>query len=186
MFDPSEPLGAIDDEWPRLIFTRGHPALAMETRVALTPCMVGGADRGQDRVGLPCAGKPPWDGGSPARRPGSRRLASRFGCHEGSARTDADRFPFYRRAISIAYPLRPSAPQLTDSEDKYGGVRSACPAESIRQAQVSAGPGATQIRALYPRVHDTMWASIDLVGFERAEVLEAGEQAGSLPYQGRL
>ena len=56
MFDPSEPLGAIDDEWPRLIFTRGHPALAMETRVALTPCMVGGADPGQDRVGLPCAG----------------------------------------------------------------------------------------------------------------------------------
>jgi RNA polymerase sigma-70 factor (ECF subfamily) len=40
--DPSEPLGAIDDERLRLIFTCCHPALAMETRVALTLRMVGG------------------------------------------------------------------------------------------------------------------------------------------------
>jgi RNA polymerase sigma-70 factor, ECF subfamily len=38
--DPPEPLGAIDDERLRLIFTCCHPALAMETRVALT--LVGG------------------------------------------------------------------------------------------------------------------------------------------------
>jgi RNA polymerase sigma-70 factor, ECF subfamily len=38
----SEPLGAIDDERLRLIFTCCHPALAMETRVALTLRMVGG------------------------------------------------------------------------------------------------------------------------------------------------
>ena len=186
MFDPSEPLGAIDDEWPRLIFTRGPPALAMETRVALTPCMVGGADRGQDRVGLPCAGNHHGTADHP------REGQDQGGSHPVSGATKdllgpmRIATPFIRGAISIAYPLRPSAPQLTDSEDKYGGVRSACPAESIRQAQVSGGPGATQIRALYPRVHDTMWAPIDLVGFERAEVLEAGEQAGSLPYQGRL
>ena len=37
-----EPLGAIDDERLRLIFTCCHPALAMETRVALTLRMVGG------------------------------------------------------------------------------------------------------------------------------------------------
>jgi RNA polymerase sigma-70 factor, ECF subfamily len=36
------PLGAIDDERLRLIFTCCHPALAMETRVALTLRMVGG------------------------------------------------------------------------------------------------------------------------------------------------
>jgi RNA polymerase sigma-70 factor (ECF subfamily) len=40
--DPSEPPGAIDDERLRLIFTCCHPALAMDTRVALTLRMVGG------------------------------------------------------------------------------------------------------------------------------------------------
>ncbi len=40
--DPPEPLGAIDDERLRLIFTCCHPALAMENRVALTLRMVGG------------------------------------------------------------------------------------------------------------------------------------------------
>jgi RNA polymerase sigma-70 factor (ECF subfamily) len=38
----SEPVGAIDDERLRLIFTCCHPALAMETRVALTLRMLGG------------------------------------------------------------------------------------------------------------------------------------------------
>ncbi len=41
-YDPPEPVGAIDDERLRLIFTCCHPALAMETRVALTLRMVGG------------------------------------------------------------------------------------------------------------------------------------------------
>jgi RNA polymerase sigma-70 factor, ECF subfamily len=40
--DPPEPLGAIDDERLRLIFTCCHPALALQTRVALTLRMVGG------------------------------------------------------------------------------------------------------------------------------------------------
>jgi RNA polymerase sigma-70 factor (ECF subfamily) len=40
--DPSEPPGAIDDDRLRLIFTCCHPALAMESRVALTLRMVGG------------------------------------------------------------------------------------------------------------------------------------------------
>ncbi|MEZ0114887.1 RNA polymerase sigma-70 factor (ECF subfamily) [Catenulispora sp. EB89] len=40
--DSPEPLGAIDDERLRLIFTCCHPALAEETRVALTLRMVGG------------------------------------------------------------------------------------------------------------------------------------------------
>ncbi|GAA1624484.1 sigma factor-like helix-turn-helix DNA-binding protein [Kribbella alba] len=40
--DPPEPLGAIDDERLRLIFTCCHPALAMEARMALTLRMVGG------------------------------------------------------------------------------------------------------------------------------------------------
>ncbi|MGA9284456.1 MAG: DUF6596 domain-containing protein [Solirubrobacteraceae bacterium] len=40
--DPPEPLGAVDDERLRLIFTCCHPALAMETRVALTLRMVAG------------------------------------------------------------------------------------------------------------------------------------------------
>jgi RNA polymerase sigma-70 factor, ECF subfamily len=38
----AEPPGAVDDERLRLIFTCCHPALAMETRVALTLRMVGG------------------------------------------------------------------------------------------------------------------------------------------------
>src|ERR1700744_2546668 len=40
--DPPEPSGPIDDERLRLIFTCCHPALAMETRVALTLRMVAG------------------------------------------------------------------------------------------------------------------------------------------------
>ena len=40
--EPPEPLGAIEDERLRLLFTCCHPALAMETRVALTLRMVGG------------------------------------------------------------------------------------------------------------------------------------------------
>jgi RNA polymerase sigma-70 factor, ECF subfamily len=40
--DPPEPLGAIDDERLRLIFTCCHPPLAPESRVALTLRMVGG------------------------------------------------------------------------------------------------------------------------------------------------
>ncbi|MFC7274774.1 RNA polymerase sigma factor [Paractinoplanes rhizophilus] len=40
--DPPEPAGPIDDDRLRLIFTCCHPALAMETRVALTLRMVGG------------------------------------------------------------------------------------------------------------------------------------------------
>ncbi|WP_327003721.1 RNA polymerase sigma factor [Dactylosporangium sp. NBC_01737] len=40
--DPPEPVGAIDDERLRLIFICCHPALATETRVALTLRMVGG------------------------------------------------------------------------------------------------------------------------------------------------
>ncbi len=40
--DPPEPLGAIDDDRLRLIFICCHPALAKETRVALTLRMVGG------------------------------------------------------------------------------------------------------------------------------------------------
>ncbi|GAB2825067.1 sigma factor-like helix-turn-helix DNA-binding protein [Actinocorallia aurea] len=40
--EPPEPVGAIDDDRLRLIFTCCHPALAMQTRVALTLRMVGG------------------------------------------------------------------------------------------------------------------------------------------------
>ena len=40
--DPPGPLSAIDDDRLRLIFTCCHPALAMQTRVALTLRMVGG------------------------------------------------------------------------------------------------------------------------------------------------
>jgi RNA polymerase sigma-70 factor (ECF subfamily) len=40
--DPPEPLGAIDDDRLRLVFTCCHPALAMEARIALTLRMVGG------------------------------------------------------------------------------------------------------------------------------------------------
>jgi RNA polymerase sigma-70 factor (ECF subfamily) len=40
--EPPEPVGAIGDERLRLVFTCCHPALAMESRVALTLRMVGG------------------------------------------------------------------------------------------------------------------------------------------------
>src|SRR5262249_12740701 len=41
-YDPPEPLGAIDDDRLRLVFTCCHPALSIEARVALTLRMVGG------------------------------------------------------------------------------------------------------------------------------------------------
>jgi predicted RNA polymerase sigma factor len=75
--DPPEPLGAIDDERLRLIFTCCHPALAMETRVALTLRMV----RPCPRSPVPSwCRRPPWGSGSPERRPRSRRPASLIGC----------------------------------------------------------------------------------------------------------
>jgi RNA polymerase sigma-70 factor, ECF subfamily len=40
--DPPEPLGAVEDDRLRLIFTCCHPALAMQTRVALTLRLVAG------------------------------------------------------------------------------------------------------------------------------------------------
>jgi len=40
--DPSESLGAVDDDRLRLVFTCAHPALALESRVALTLRIVGG------------------------------------------------------------------------------------------------------------------------------------------------
>ena len=40
--EPPEPVGAIDDDQLRLVFTCCHPALALQTRVALTLRMVGG------------------------------------------------------------------------------------------------------------------------------------------------
>ncbi len=40
--DPPEPVGAIDDDRLRLVFTCCHPALSMEARVALTLRLVGG------------------------------------------------------------------------------------------------------------------------------------------------
>jgi RNA polymerase sigma-70 factor (ECF subfamily) len=40
--EPHEPVGAVEDERLRLIFTCAHPALAMEARVALTLRLVGG------------------------------------------------------------------------------------------------------------------------------------------------
>src|ERR1700683_2973823 len=46
--DPPEPSGAIDDERLRLIFTCCHPALAMETRVALTLRMGAGLNVPRD------------------------------------------------------------------------------------------------------------------------------------------
>jgi RNA polymerase sigma-70 factor, ECF subfamily len=42
LFDTAEPLGAIDDDRLRLVFTCCHPALAIEARIALTLRMVGG------------------------------------------------------------------------------------------------------------------------------------------------
>src|SRR5215831_16705305 len=42
LFDTPEPLGTIDDDRLRLVFTCCHPALAMEARIALTLRMVGG------------------------------------------------------------------------------------------------------------------------------------------------
>jgi RNA polymerase sigma-70 factor (ECF subfamily) len=74
--DTAEPLGAIDDDRLRLVFTCCHPALAMEARVALTPRMVHRAPRSPTRS---WSRRPPWATGSPARRRRSRRQRSPYG-----------------------------------------------------------------------------------------------------------
>jgi predicted RNA polymerase sigma factor len=77
--DPPEPAGAIDDERLRLIFTCCHPALAMQTRVALTLRMVGGLTVPEIARAF-LVQETAVGSGSPARRPRSRRLASLTGC----------------------------------------------------------------------------------------------------------
>ena len=57
--DPPEPPGAIDDDRLRLIFTCCHPALAMQTRVALTLRMVGGLTAGGQHRRDRLPGPPP-------------------------------------------------------------------------------------------------------------------------------
>ena len=63
---PPEPLGAIEDDRLRLIFTCCHPALAMEARVALTLAHGRRSDDARDRPRVPGAGG--HDG--PADHPG--------------------------------------------------------------------------------------------------------------------
>jgi hypothetical protein len=41
---------------------------------------------------------------------------------------------------------------------------------------MSEGVGATEIPALYRHAHDTIWASIDLFGFEQADALKFGRR----------
>ena len=64
MYDALPEPGAIDDERLRLIFTRCHPALAMETRVALTLRMVGGLTVPEIARALWCR-RPPWTADHP-------------------------------------------------------------------------------------------------------------------------
>jgi RNA polymerase sigma-70 factor (ECF subfamily) len=77
--DAREPLDAIDDERLRLIFTCCHPALAMETRVALTLRMVAGLTVPEIARAF-LVQESTMGSGSPARRPRSRRLASLIEC----------------------------------------------------------------------------------------------------------
>ena len=67
---PPEPLGAIDDDRLRLIFTCCHPALAVEARVALTLRMVGGRSPARSaRRPSAASGRP----APPCRAPGGSR-----------------------------------------------------------------------------------------------------------------
>ena len=105
MFDPSEPLGAIDDEPLRRIFSCCHPALAVETRVPLTLRVVGGLTVAKvARVLLvqETADHPPEgqdQGGPPPFRVPLRRICS------GPMRSLSRQ----RGPISTAYSLPPSA-----------------------------------------------------------------------------
>jgi RNA polymerase sigma-70 factor (ECF subfamily) len=89
---PPEPLGAIDDDRLRLIFTCCHPALAMEARLALTLRMVGGLTVPEIARAFLVA-ETAMDSASPARRPRSKRRASPIGC----------RPPTICRLVSPAY-----------------------------------------------------------------------------------
>ena len=77
--DPPGPLGAIDDDRLRLIFTCCHPALAMQTRVALTLRMVGGLTVPEIARAF-LVQETAMERRITRARPRSRRPASRIGC----------------------------------------------------------------------------------------------------------
>ncbi|WP_433323173.1 sigma factor [Spirillospora sp. CA-294931] len=77
--DLPEPVGAIDDDRRRLIFTCCHPALATQTRVALTLRMVGGLTVPEIARAFLVA-ESAIGQRITARRPRSRRRASPNGC----------------------------------------------------------------------------------------------------------
>jgi hypothetical protein len=98
----------------------------------------------------------------------------RFGAiREGSARADADRYPFIAGArrggdLNRLFLVVRSS-QLTEYKDKYpaktaAAMRDACPAELIRPAQV---------RTLATKA------------VARVDVLESGQRGWRLPYQDR-
>ena len=67
--EPPDPAGPIEDDRLRLIFTCCHPALAMDTRVALTLRLVGGLTTARDRArAFLLQESDRWASGSPGRR----------------------------------------------------------------------------------------------------------------------
>ena len=117
--DPPEPLGAIDDDRLRLIFTCCHPALAMEARVALTLRMVGGLTVPEIARGFlvqethhgpadhPREGQ---DRGRPHPLPGAVRAGPARAHHRRARRP----LPRLQRGLPRDRPRhRPGAPDLT-------------------------------------------------------------------------
>ena len=76
---PAEPDGRIADDRLRLIFTCCHPALSVESRVALTLRIMGGLTVAEIARAF-LVSEPAMGGGSPGRRPRSARRTSPTGC----------------------------------------------------------------------------------------------------------
>ena len=78
--DEGAPVGAIEDDRLRLVFTCCHPALAMEARVALTLRMVGGLTVAEIAHAFLVAGGGHGSADHPAPRRRSRWPGSPIGC----------------------------------------------------------------------------------------------------------
>ncbi|HEU0040935.1 MAG TPA: DUF6596 domain-containing protein, partial [Jiangellaceae bacterium] len=149
--DPPEPLGAIDDERLRLIFTCCHPALAMEARVALTLRMVGGLSVPESAMGrrITRAKAKIKTARIPYRVPSADELPARVSgvlavlylvFNEGYLATGADTDPIRPHLTAEAIRLTRLIRALMPEEGEVAGLLALMLlTEARRTARVSAG-----------------------------------------------
>ena len=135
---PHDPIGAVEDDRLRLLFTCCHPALAMEARVALTLRMVGGLTVPEIAQRLPGAGGRDGPADHPGEGARSRPRGSPTACRTAEDLPDPGR----RGARSALPRLQRGLPRLGPEED--APIRRDLTSEAIRLTRI--------MRSLFPEV----------------------------------